>query len=126
MRSIDVRLSDAELEVMEVLWSASEPLGATDVAAVIAEERGWTLATVKTLLSRLLGKKAIEPALDGRRFLYSPRIARDDYVGAESRRFVNRLFGGRLSPLIAQLAERETLDEAEIAEIEGLLRKLRS
>jgi len=123
---MDIRLSDAELEVMEVLWSASRPLSATDVAAGITDEREWTLATVKTLLSRLLGKDAIEPARDGRRFLYSPRIARGDYVGAESRRFVDRLFGGRLSPLIAQLADGEALDEAEIAEIEALLKQLKS
>jgi BlaI family penicillinase repressor len=123
---MDIRLSEAELEVMEVLWGASEPLGATDVAAVIGEERNWTLATVKTLLSRLFNKRAIEPARDGRRFLYSPRIGRGEYVGAESRRFVDRMFGGRLSPLIAQLAAGEALDDADIAEIEALLKQLKS
>lgn len=123
---MDVRLSEAELEVMEVLWAASQPLGATDVAGAVANERNWSLATVKTLLSRLLAKQAIEPAKDGRRFLYSPVIERDAYVGAESRRFVSRLFGGKLSPLIAQLAEDEALDEADMAEIEALIARLKS
>ena len=123
---MDVRLSEAELEVMEVLWAASQPLGATDVASAVENERNWSLATVKTLLSRLLAKQAIEPARDGRRFLYSPMIERDAYVGAESRRFVSRLFGGKLSPLIAQLAEDEALDEADMAEIEALIAKLKS
>ena len=49
---MDVRLSEAELEVMEVLWAASQPLGATDVASAVENERNWSLATVKTLLSR--------------------------------------------------------------------------
>ena len=123
---MDVRLSEAELEVMEVLWAASQPLGATDVASAVENERNWSLATVKTLLSRLLAKQAIEPARDGRRFLYSPVIERDAYVGAESRRFVSRLYGGKLSPLIAQLAEEEALDAADMAEIEALIARLKS
>lgn len=123
---MDVRLSEAELDVMEALWAAPHPLGATEVASAIRSDRQWTLATVKTLLSRLLAKQAIAPARDGRRFLYSPLIARDAYVGAESKRFVSRLFGGRLSPLIAQLAEEEALDARDMAEIEALLKRLKS
>ena len=123
---MNVRLSEAELEVMEVLWAASTPLGATEVAERVPSDRQWSLATVKTLLSRLLAKSAIAPARDGRRFLYSPVIDRAGYVGAESRRFVERMFGGRLSPLIAQLAGDEALDDSDIAEIEALLRKLKS
>lgn len=123
---MDVRLSDAELDVMTVLWASDAPLSATDVAEAIAKDRQWSLATVKTLLSRLLAKQAIAPAKDGRRFLYAPCIARDAYVGAESRRFVDRLFGGRLSPLIAQLADDEALDAKDLKEIEALLARLKS
>ena len=123
---MDIRLSDAELEVMNALWDSAAPLSATEVAEAVPAERGWSLATVKTLLSRLLAKQAIAPAKDGRRFLYSPSIARDAYAGAESRRFVSRLFGGRLSPMIARLAEEEALDERDLAEIEALLKRLKS
>ena len=122
---MDVRLSDAELEVMEVLWGAAASLSATDIAAQVAPERRWSLATVKSLLSRLLAKQAIEPRPDGRRFLYSPALDRESYVGAESRRFVSRLYGGKLSPLIAQMAEEEALDDDDVAEIEALLKRLK-
>ena len=123
---MDIRLSDAELAVMEALWAADRPVSATELAESIPEDRSWSLATVKSLLSRLLAKQAIEPAKDGRRFLYTARLQRDSYVGAESRRFVGRMFGGRLSPLIARLADESALDDAEIAEIEALLARLRS
>ncbi|MEO7564664.1 MAG: BlaI/MecI/CopY family transcriptional regulator [Sphingomicrobium sp.] len=123
---MDIRLSDAELAVMEALWSAARPVTAAEVADAISEDRNWSLATVKSLLSRLLAKQAIEPAKDGRRFLYTPTIVRDRFVGAESRRFVGRMFGGRLSPLIARLAEDEALDDTDIAEIEALLARLKS
>ena len=123
---MDVRISDAELDVMEALWGASQPLTAAEVAERIDPDRGWTLATVKTMLSRLAVKGALKHREDGRRFLYSPAIQRDAYVGNESRRFVERLFGGRLSPLVASLADEQALDDEDIAAIEALLRELKS
>jgi predicted transcriptional regulator len=122
---VDSRISDGELEVMEVLWSAARPLTATDVAEQVDRGRGWSLATVKTMLSRLLAKQAISYREEGRRYLYSAAIARDSYVGRESRRFVDQLFGGRLSPLVARLAEEDALDEADIAAIEKILKELK-
>ena len=122
---MDMRLSDAEYCVMEVLWSAGRPLTAIEVASQVTDDRDWSLATVKSLLSRLLAKRAVEPAKDGRRFLYSPAIEREPYVAAESRRFVTRLFGGKLSPLFARMAEEEALDEEDIARIEAMLKELR-
>lgn len=122
---MDTRISDAELEVMEVLWASAEPLTATDVAERVSD-RGWSLATVKTMLSRLTAKRAIRYREEGRRYLYSAAIARDSYVGRESRRFVDQLFGGRVSPLVARLAEEDALSEEDIAAIEAVLKELKS
>ena len=122
----DKRISDAELDLMEVLWAASGPLTSAEVGERLEAQRGWSMATVKTMLGRLAAKGAITHREDGRRFLYSPAIEREAYVGSESRRFVERLFGGRLSPLVARLAEEDGLDAKDIAEIEALLRELKS
>jgi predicted transcriptional regulator len=123
---VDKRISDAELDVMEALWGAGQPLTAAEVAERIGQQRGWSLATVKTMLSRLAAKGAVAHREEGRRYLYSPAIARDSYVGRESRRFVDQLFGGRLSPLVARLAEEDALDEYDIAAIEAILKELKS
>jgi BlaI family penicillinase repressor len=120
------RISDAELDLMEVLWAANEPLTSADVAERLEAHRDWSLATIKTMLSRLAAKGVVIHREDGRRFLYSPAIERDSYVGRESRRFVERLFGGRLSPLVARLAEEDALDPDDIAAIEALLKELKS
>lgn len=114
------RISEAELAIMEALWRES-PLTATDVAARVANDREWSLTTVKTLLSRLVSKKAVSHNVDGRRFLYSPLVERSAYVSGESRRLVDRFFGGKLMPLVAHLAEQEQLSADEIAEIQRLL-----
>ncbi|WP_017672213.1 BlaI/MecI/CopY family transcriptional regulator [Blastomonas sp. AAP53] len=119
------RISDAEHAVMEVLWQRS-PLTAADVADALADARDWSLQTVKTLLSRLTNKGAVSYDQDGRRYLYSPILAREDYVGDESRRLVDRLFGGRAAPLIAHLAEQKTFTAEDLAEIERLIGELKS
>lgn len=119
------RISDAEHAVMEALWQCA-PLTASEVCDKVCEARGWGLATVKTLLSRLVAKQAVTTEPDGKRFLYSPRIAREAYLGTESRRLVDRLFGGRAAPLFAHLAEADALTDQDIAEIEALLQELKS
>ena len=118
------RITEAEHAVMEALWERA-PLTAAEVADEVGEARGWSLATVKTLLSRLVAKRAVATEPDGKRFLYHPQIERADYLGGESRRLVERLFGGRAASLFAHLAEEEALSEADIAEIETLLDELK-
>lgn len=118
------RISEAEQAVMEVLWEKS-PLAAVDVCEVVCKERGWSIPTVKTLLSRLVTKGALATEPDGRRFLYSPLIERSAYVGTESKRLVERLFGGRAAPLFAHLAKAEALSAEDIAEIERLLQEMK-
>lgn len=118
------RITEAEHAVMEALWERPHQT-ATEVCEAVCASRDWSLATVKTLLSRLVGKQVVAAVPDGRRYLYSPLIARDDYVGGESRRLLDRLFGGRAASLVAHLAETEALDQDDLAEIERLLRELR-
>lgn len=119
------RISEAEQAVMEALWHRS-PLTAQEVCEQVCGPRGWSLNTVKTLLSRLVTKQAVTTEPDGKRFLYTPSMARADYLGTESRRLVDRLFGGRAAPLFAHLAQSEALTDEDIAEIEALLKELKS
>jgi len=119
------RISEAEHAVMEVLWDEA-PLTAAAVSARAPASRQWSAQTVKTLLARLVAKGVAATEAQGRRFAYRPLIARDDYVGQETQRMIDRLFAGRVSPLVAQLAQREALSEEDIAEIEALIRGLRA
>ncbi|WP_281251519.1 BlaI/MecI/CopY family transcriptional regulator [Erythrobacter tepidarius] len=118
------RITEAELAVMDVLWQRPRRTAA-EVCEEVCAARGWSPATVKTLLSRLVQKGAIAAEPDGRRYLYSPLIERAAYVGGESRRLVDRLFGGSAASLVAHLAETEALTEDDLAEIEALLKELR-
>ncbi len=118
------RIGEAEHAVMEVLWQES-PLTAAEVAERAPASRGWNVRTVKTMLARLLAKGVLAHEEDGRRYLYRPAVARADYVAQESGRLIDRMFGGKISPLVAHLAERDRLTAADIAEIEALLKALK-
>ncbi|QZD95280.1 BlaI/MecI/CopY family transcriptional regulator [Qipengyuania gelatinilytica] len=118
------RISEAEHAVMEALWDTS-PLSAAEVCERVCTANDWSIPTVKTLLSRLVAKNAVGTEPQGRKFLYHPLVERSDYVGGESRRLVDRLFGGRAAPLFAHLAENEALTDADLEEIEALLKEMR-
>lgn len=118
------RISEAEQAVLEVLWDEA-PLTATAVAERTRSDRTWNVQTVKTLLSRLVAKQAVDYELDGRRFLYRPIVARGVLATVESRRLLDRLFDGRAAPMVAHLAEQGELTPADIAEIEALLKALK-
>jgi BlaI family transcriptional regulator, penicillinase repressor len=119
------RISEAEHAVMEVLWRES-PLGAAEVAERVDPSRGWSDRTVKTMLSRLLAKGVLAHQEEGRRYLYRPTVSRDDFIARESGRLIERMFGGRVTPLVAHLAERDMLSRKDIEEIEALLKALKS
>lgn len=119
-----MNISEAESQVMEVFWSAQGPLSADDVIATMDGQGDWSAGTIRTFLSRLLKKKALAAKPDGRRYLYSARIRREDYVHEQSRRLIDRLFGGRIAPFVTQFSERQALTQEEIEELRQLVEQL--
>jgi len=118
-----MQISEAESVVMDVLWQR-HPLSAEDVVAALAGHQSWQEATVKTLLNRLLNKGAIRADKDGRRYLYAPLLKREDWVMEESQGLLERLFGGRVAPLVAHFSEQRKLSRKDIAELRKLLDEL--
>jgi predicted transcriptional regulator len=115
-------ISSAEAVVMDALW-ARNPATAEDVAAAVASH-GWQDATVKTLLNRLLKKGAIRAERDGRRYLYSPVLERDAWALEASEGLLERVFGGRVAPLVAHFSKHRKLSQGDIAELRKLLDEL--
>ena len=118
-----VPISDAESEVMQVLWRKA-PQSADEVIEALAARQDWQDATVKTLLNRLLNKGAIRAEKDGRRYLYSPMVKREDWVLAESRGLLERLFDGRVAPLVAHFSAHRKLSKKDVAELRKLLEEI--
>ena len=118
-----MQISEAESVVMDVLWR-QHPAAADEVMAALANQQDWQEATVKTLLNRLLNKGAISAQKDGRRYLYSPLLKREDWVLEESRGLLDRLFDGRVAPLVAHFSAHRKLSKKDVAELRKLLQEI--
>ena len=118
-----MQISEAESVVMDVLWR-QHPAAADEVMAALASQQDWQEATIKTLLNRLLNKGAISAQKEGRRYLYSPLLKREDWVLKESRGLLDRLFDGRVAPLVAHFSQHQELSRNDIAELRKLIEGL--
>lgn len=117
-----IQISEAEAQVMQVLWER-HPQTAEEVCEALSGQ-GWQDATIKTLLNRLLNKGAISAQKDGRRYLYAPALEREDWLANESQGFLDRMFNGRLAPLVAHFSQHKALSKADIAELKKLVKEL--
>lgn len=108
---------------MQFLWDRY-PSTANDVFAALGSDNGWSEATVKTLLGRLRNKGAVAVEPDGKRFLYRPAIERDAWVLAESSHMLDRLFDGRLAPLVSHFSSHGKLSQRDLDELRELIGRL--
>lgn len=118
-----IAISDAESLVMEVLWSGRR-MAAEDVVAALVSQHQWQEATIKTLLNRLLKKGAVSAEKDGRRYLYSAVLKREQWVTSESKSMLDRLFGGRVAPLVAHFGKHRKLSKSDIEELKRLIESM--
>lgn len=115
------RISDAEWEVMQVVWQR-ESCSASDVITALNQRgAGWHPKTVKAFLNRLVRKKALGFKLDGRAYRYYPLVRQGECAEAASVSFLERVFGGSLKPMVAHFVARKHLTQKEIRELKELL-----
>ena len=106
---------------MRIIW-AHHPITAADVIARLTQvDATWHPKTVRTLLARLVAKKALDYQEHGRVFVYEPRVTENECVAAVSGSFVDRVFGGSLKPMLAHFIEQKQLTRAELDELRALL-----
>lgn len=108
---------------MEVLWRRS-PAATEDVVGALARQQAWQESTIKTLLNRLLKKGAIRATKDGRRFLYSPVLQREQWLSTESKGLLDRLFDGRVAPLVSHFSRHRKLSKKDVADLKQLIKEL--
>lgn len=116
----DIKISDAEFEVMKVLWEKS-PLTANDIIEKLSQKVDWAPNTIRTLVNRLAKKGVISHRKDGKTFLYHPEISKEKCVEAETTSFLERLFDGSLTPMLAHFAKSKGLSQEKYEQLKRLL-----
>ena len=115
------KISDSELEVMKVLWRAGTALTVTDIREELQRIRGGEATTVKTLVSRLVGKGVIRQEKRNV-FFYSPLISENDYNSWATRDLIERLYSGSAMDLISALVRSESLSMSDIEELKTMFK----
>jgi len=114
-------ISDAEWQVMEVIWAHAEPITANEIVARLESSTAWKDKTIKTMLNRLVKKGALGYEAEGKRYLYKPKVARDECVRVQSRSFLSRVFGGATGAALVHFVEEHDLSQAEIEQLRRVL-----
>jgi predicted transcriptional regulator len=115
-----IDISNAEFEVLEAIW-CDYPATSNQIIERLNKDKEWHEKTVKTLLNRLLKKEAVAYEKEGRSYLYTPLLERSTYTHRESKSLIERMFQGKISPLVASFASKNTLKKDDIEELKQLI-----
>jgi BlaI family transcriptional regulator, penicillinase repressor len=119
-----MNISKSEHYVLEALWEAS-PLTVGQIVERVQSKAEWHENTIKTLLVRLVGKKAVRRRKDGKRFFYEPLVTKEAVVDTEADGLLSRFFNGQMPALIAHFGEQKKLSRRDIEEMEAILKRLK-
>ncbi len=116
------QITEAELEVMKVIWERF-PISTNDIAAELESKSRWNVRTIHTLISRLEKKGAISHIKDGRVFIYSPVVNKEEYIRSESKTFLNKFYNGAVNKMIMNFMENDMFSAEDIEELKNILNK---
>lgn len=117
------RISDTEWEIMRVVWE-KHPITANEVIdRLIAADASWHPKTVRTLLARLVDKKALGYEAHGKSYVYAPLVTEQESLTTASESFLERFFGGSLKPMLAHFVGQQKLSKKEAEELRNILKE---
>ncbi|MGD8379700.1 MAG: BlaI/MecI/CopY family transcriptional regulator [Gammaproteobacteria bacterium] len=119
----ELPITDAERLVMEAVWEHA-PASSRQIVEAVSAREDWQPKTVQTLISRLVAKGMLNHRREGRRYLYTPAVARDDFLRRKSRQFVDTFFRGRITPLVAAFAEAESISPEDLEALRNFVDSL--
>lgn len=121
MRRLASKITDSEVEVMQVLWQADRELPIADIRKTLEQTSKWEASTIKTLLRRLC-EKGVVLATKKEVFYYKPLISEAEYNEYTTQNLIDRLYSGSAKSLVASLLESNKLDTADIEELRTLFK----
>jgi BlaI family penicillinase repressor len=116
------KISESEWEVMKVLWKTS-PKTANEIVDELKGKTRWKRETIRTLINRLVQKKALGFEKKGRQYNYFPRLTEAEGIKAEAKSFVKRIGGGTIEPMLMAFVEEKQLSAEKIERLKSILNK---
>lgn len=114
------QISEAEYEVMKIVWKYA-PINTNEITEKLLETSSWSPKTIQTLIKRLVNKGVLAYEKDSRVFVYTPLVQESDYIGQESKSFLDRFYEGNITTMLSSFIENDRLSETEINSLRSLL-----
>ncbi len=115
------KITEAELEVMKLLWRAEDAQPVTEIREQLQRSKGWEPATIKTLVSRLVTKGAVRQE-KRKVYYYSPLIGEKEYNAWATHDLVSRLYNGSVRDLVATLVHSDGLSQSDLDELRQMFK----
>lgn len=115
----NITISEAELEIMKVVWKANAPIGSAAIGKAV-EEKGWKRTTIATFLARLVEKGALSAERRGKAWYYTPILTAKEYKKSQVKSLIKNLFDGSAQNLVASLFEEEQFSQEDIKELRAI------
>ena len=115
------RLGDAELEIMQVIWAAGEPVNSAHIQTAMQGKRGWALPTLLTALSRLCEKGFLTSEKQGRNNFYTASVGEAEYQRSEGKTILEKLYGNSVTGLMAALYDGKSIEKKDLDELQKFL-----
>lgn len=116
------QISEAEFEVMKVIWKFA-PISTNEITDRLLKTTSWSAKTIQTLIKRLVTKGALTYEKQGRVFVYTPLVEKNEYINQQSNSFLNRFYGGNISAMLSSYLENNQLSETELRNLRSILSK---
>ncbi len=116
--SLAEKISNAELEIMRILWREKKPVPFTDIRVELQNTKGWEKSTINTLIRRLTDKGVISSKKQSILY-YTPNISEAEYIHAEEQNMFEKFYAGSAKKFVAALCHRGKLSEADIDELKA-------
>jgi len=119
MAQRNINITDAELEVMKVIWNENRPITSLDIAEAL-ENKGWKKTTIGTFLTRLVEKEALSADKQGKLYYYTPLISQKNYRKSQTQNLISSLYGGSIKDFAVSLFEEQSISEEELKELRSI------
>lgn len=115
-----IRLSDAEFEVMRIVWENESPVSSKTISKEL-EEKNWKPQTILTLLARLVNKEFLKCEKVNNKNVYYPQIEENHYLEYETNEFVRKYHNNSVKGLVNTLSNVKELSNDEIDDLKKYL-----
>ncbi|BDZ82860.1 transcriptional regulator [Claveliimonas bilis] len=116
------QISEAEFEVMKIVWKFA-PISTNEITDRLLKTTSWSAKTIQTLIKRLVTKGALTYEKQGRVFVYTPLVEKNEYINQQSNSFLNRFYDGNISAMLSSYLENNQLSETELRNLRSILSK---